>query len=346
MKKIAFFCCALLALGFASCDDKSDLGTIQTNPQLPEVTAADLVPALSNEMAASSINLNGLTEIAAISAPEIENLPAGAEVVFDMELATKADFSNATTLPVVDGKVSAEAWDAYYREMLGMNNKPQANYVRFLAYYMMGSQKVRVGNLDTFYGSHAMTVTPVTFEYKAAKVYVNDTDFVYIPNVSGDGKYYQGMVQLDAKKYYFNVDGTFYGKDGSNVVEGKTPFTVSAAGMYIVELNMDKGTAKATQARSVGAIGDFNKWAKQVNLIQNSSNPYLYEGVVEFVEPTGEANTFKFRFNNNNTLTLGGYQYDLLFGGVNMEVPGVGTYSVTLDFSVLPYKYTYTPVAI
>lgn len=266
MKKIAFFCCALLALGFASCDDKSDLGTIQTNPQEPAVSADAVVPALSAEFAGTTLNLNTVAaQIGGISNPEIENLPAGAEVVYEMQLATKADYSNATILEVENGKVSAEAWNTYYRETLGMNNTPLPNYIRFAAYFVQGTQRYRVGTENTWYGAKQIVVTPKKFEYPVMTVNTPEGNF-QLADFAGDGALYTGIGYITSD-YTFTFDGKTYGKKtNSTLVEGTTPCTVRNASLYIVEFNPEKLSYKATQVRSLGAIGDFNNWARQSNL--------------------------------------------------------------------------------
>lgn len=339
MKKIAFFCCALLALGFASCDDKSDMGMAQVNPQLPAVDASELQPVISSEVSGAALNLNGLNQIDVISNPAIENLPAGTEIVYDMEVASKADFSDAATIPVVDGKVSAAAWNSYFRETLGMNNRTQANYIRFLAYFVNGTQRYRVGDLDTFYGTHELAVTPVAFEYPVIKCNIEGETPMYLADFDGDGALYQGLIDLTgSKNFTFTIDGKEYGLgSGSSLAEGNTPCTVKTAAVYIVNVEAKDGKYSFTtvQVRNFGAIGDFTNWTKQTNLTQAGRT---YTGDVDFGDAAG--GEFKFRMSNNNSYTLGGYQYDLLFGGANMIVPGAGTYTITVDFAKFPYTFT------
>lgn len=342
MKKIAFFCCALLALGFASCDEKPDLGTPQVNPQLPAVDASELQPALSSELASGAVDLASVAEIPAISNPAIENMPAGASVEYEMELATKADFSNAVALPVTDGKVSAAEWNAYYRETLGNNNTPMVNYVRFAAYFVQGTQRVRVGDLDNWYGTKQITVTPQAFAYEMATVN-SDAGATQIANFSGDGKTFTGFVLIDSE-YTFTYKGVTYGKKSSTALEAgsTTPCTVSTPALYLIEFVYEEEKActfKASQIRSFGAIGDFNKNAKQVNLTQSGR---VFKGEVDFGETLPESNQFRFRMNNNNGVVLGGFQYDLIPGGAMMDVPGEGVYELTVDLSKIPYVYSYT----
>lgn len=345
MKKIAFFCCALFALGFASCDDKSDMGIFQTNSQLPAVSASDVKPELAAALGGSTLDLNGVSQIDAVSAPAIEDMPAGAELVFEMQLATKADFSDAVVIPVKDGKVSADEWNTYYRDHLGMNNTPLTNYVRFAAYFDQGTQRVRVGEIDDWYFSKALTVTPKSFTYPMATVMTPDGEAAswQIADFTGDGAKYAGFAYIK-KDFTIVLDGVTYGKKGSNGLEAgsTTPCTVSSEGLYMVEINYDADkdnrTFKTTLVRSFGAIGDFNKWARQVNLTRNGTK---FTGDVDFGQYLETANTFRFRMSNNNNLTLGGFMLDLIPGGEAMEIPGEGVYTLTVDISKIPYTYTF-----
>lgn len=327
MKKIAFFCCALLALGFASCDDKSDLGMVQTNPQLPQVEASALKVTLLPEMAASAVSLGGIEGVpAVITDGEVANLPAGYEVAYEMELATKADYSNSTIIPVENKRVSAAAWNEYFREQIGMNNAPVTNYVRFAAYFVNGTQRVRVGGPNNWYYSRAITVYPAEFTYPTLTVKAAEGNYKIV-DFGGNGTSYQGFAMLNGD-YSIDVNG--------KVVTGNA----KNAGLYFVDLSIDteKDTrkVKVTQVKNLGAMGDFNKWAKQSNLTQNG---LVFTGDVDFGETLEDKNEFKFRMSNNNSLTLGGYQTDLLPGGANMPVPGPGVWTITVDLSSIPYTY-------
>jgi len=337
MKKIAFFCCALLALGFASCDDKSDLGTIQTNPQLPGVEASDLNPETSAELQKSAIDLNAFSEIPAISTPEVENLPAGASVAYEMHVATKADFSDATVIPVENGKVSADAWNEYFRENLGMSNMAEPNYIRFAAYFVQGTQRYRAGDVNTWYASKSIKVTPKSFTYDMATVRT-DLGNYQLANFAQDGTAYTGVMQLTSE-YTFTINGKTYGrKNASTLEEGTTPCTVRKAGVYVVEFNSEALTYKATEIKTFGAIGDFNKRARQVNLTREDGK-LIYKGDVDFGDNAGTF--FKFRCSNNNNYQFGGYRTDLILGGQDLEVPGAGVYTLTVDLSKIPYSYTF-----
>ena len=58
MKKLGIFCAALLALGFASCDDKSDLGVAQVNPQETVMSANGVTVEYGSALVADQLNLD------------------------------------------------------------------------------------------------------------------------------------------------------------------------------------------------------------------------------------------------------------------------------------------------
>ena len=142
MKKLGIFCAALLALGFASCDDKSDLGVAQVNPQETVMSANGVTVEYGSALVADQLNLDTFDggEIPVINLVSAQDLPEGAAVSFEMQLASKADYSDAVTLPVENGAVQKQAWDDFFRATLGRSPKAKDNYVRFAAYISYDGQ--------------------------------------------------------------------------------------------------------------------------------------------------------------------------------------------------------------
>lgn len=60
MKKSLLYCSALLVLGFAACDDKSDLGVMQTNPQETIMSADGVSVSIASQIESGSVNLEQL----------------------------------------------------------------------------------------------------------------------------------------------------------------------------------------------------------------------------------------------------------------------------------------------
>ena len=74
----------LTAVGFAACDDKSDLGIEQKNPQEAIMEANGLTVAWQTPLQGSSIDLNQFVDqaIPVISTVETKDLPADATVEY------------------------------------------------------------------------------------------------------------------------------------------------------------------------------------------------------------------------------------------------------------------------
>lgn len=170
MKKLGIFCAALLALGFASCDDKSDLGIAQTNPQETVMSAEGVTVQFGEGIKGSTLNLPTYlnynenqpgTPIPVIELVEAKDLPEGATISYVMQLSADENFSNPANIEVKDGCVSPEEWDAWYRGALGKSPKAKDNWVRFAAYISYNGQLNRVGTEDTWFAAKKLLVTPV-----------------------------------------------------------------------------------------------------------------------------------------------------------------------------------------
>lgn len=173
MKKLGIFCAALLALGFASCDDKSDLGIAQVNPQETVMSANGVTVDFGSGIAGNTLDLNQYldysqnkpgTPIPVIKLTEAKDLPEGAVVSFTMQLADNENFDNATTLAVKDGSVSPEEWDTWFRNALGKSPAAKDNWVRFAAYISYNGQLSRVGTEQTWFATKKLTVTPIPLD--------------------------------------------------------------------------------------------------------------------------------------------------------------------------------------
>lgn len=184
MKKLGIFFVSLLALGFVSCDDESDLGIQQSNPQEAIMSANGLTVEYGDALKLDKINLADYegTTIPVINIVSVENLPENSEVEFKMEVATDENFSNAIALKVVDGAVACADWDNAFRAMIGKAPFERDNYVRISAYVVEGTSKVRLGNADTYYAAKKMAVTPIDLNIHVEEAYyligsINNWDF-------------------------------------------------------------------------------------------------------------------------------------------------------------------------
>ena len=136
-----------------------------------------------------------------------------------------------------------------------------------------------------------------------------------------------------------NWDGINYGNAGEGVLStdgGAGNLTVAEPGLYWLHVNLAALTYEATLVKTIGLIGDAtpNGWGASTALTPSADN-LVWTGEVTF-----GAGEFKFRANNEWTITLGGSMDDLQQDGGNLASPGAGTYAVTLDLSKLPYTCT------
>lgn len=104
-------------------------------------------------------------QIPVIELVSAEDLPEGANVSFEMQLASKADYSDAVTIPVENGAVSAQVWDETFRSQLGRSPKAKDQYVRFASYISYNGQLMRVGTTDTWFAAKKLSVTPVPMDF-------------------------------------------------------------------------------------------------------------------------------------------------------------------------------------
>lgn len=168
-----------MMLGFAACDDKSDLGVEQTNPQETVMSAEGVTVDFGTALAGTALDLNDYKDkpIPVIRLVEAKDLPEGATVSFTMELAANPDFTNAVTLDAPDGSVNTQEWDNFFRAQLGRSPKAKTNYVRFAAYINQDSgingkiQRVRVGGEDTWFATKEISVTPIPLDFTIEQKY-------------------------------------------------------------------------------------------------------------------------------------------------------------------------------
>lgn len=164
MKKLNIFLMMALALGFTSCEEEWVEALPQQNDQEALFTAEDFV---ANNTLASAITLTEATADEVFPVAEfvsVTNLPAGATVEFAMEMAKNEDFSDAVKVNVTNDANAATAkvadLQAAYLAVQGRNPEARVVNVRYAAYVVNGTEKVRVNGLDKYFGQSKVTVTP------------------------------------------------------------------------------------------------------------------------------------------------------------------------------------------
>lgn len=158
---------------------------------------------------------------------------------------------------------------------------------------------------------------------------------------TSDYKTYQGFVFIQNQFKLTDAPdwnhGNYGGSDGK-LVNGGSNILVSPDDLYYVTADIPNMTYKTVQIKAIGMTGsattpewnpsDAVVFTFDANTKTATATTTLKDGEVKFV------------FNNGWDINLGGTADDLVEGGANLAV-SAGTYTITLDFSSLPYKATF-----
>lgn len=175
---------------------------------------------------------------------------------------------------------------------------------------------------------------------------------------------YFGFVHLDGSFRLTDRpsrDGMVWGKgDENNSIKlngGNIPGP-SKGGLYWMNVNLASLTYSWIQIEGIGIVGSFNEEFQfdsedcYVTLTQDPSSVFIWTGEITFTDPNTE---WKIKTNTLNQSTGKvewgwnpnlGYRFeedpfsDLVNNGGNLPVPpqGIGTYNLTLDLTIIPYK--------
>lgn len=355
MKKYNIFLLSALALGFASCEDTSDLGIAQVNPQLPSIEIEGF--ALSG--VPSSVNLDATvnqTIPVATVASEPGNLPEGSTIKLTMQLANNADFANSTLFDVVNGCVSSDDWEEFILRSGIKSPENITNYIRFGAYVVDGTQMARLGDDNTWFGETAVTVTPVDLKLDVESSY-------YLVTTSGKTELNHSDVHVyddpifsitievsdDQLPYYWQIapgskvngsDADFYGVSETgdatalqgNLVLGSQKGELADAGKYTITANMLNKTYSITKMVApetdyLWTPGPANGWGFENNMLLSNLNDGSFGG---YVYVDGE---FKLCAQPNWDLNWGLNGGVMTPGGDNIKVDPSGLYYVRANFN-------------
>ena len=150
---------------------------------------------------------------------------------------------------------------------------------------------------------------------------------------------YVGFANLSPSGFKFTSaadwDHTNYGDAGDGKLStdgGAGNLTVAEKGLYWCNVNIAALTWTATKIETIGVIGGFNGWSESLPL--TSEDGLIWAGTITL----NEGDEYKFRCNNDWAINLGGAdEYNLVPDGANLKAPATGTFTITLDLSVVPY---------
>lgn len=360
MKKLNILLSAALVLGLAACDDKSDLGIMQTNPQLELMTADGVTVAYGDDVAGDALSLAAHKDgnINVIKLVEAKDLPEGATISYVMEIATKDDFSDARQLEVKNDAVAANDWENVYLDIIGKSPLPQTNWIRFAAYVHDGNAIARLGGRDFYYATKSLTVTPYDLQLPieasynlvaAGQTYVmdhsskhqyDDPIFSYILDVTADqaNNGLEWYITTDGGQEYGISDVNEPEDESGSLMEDGVHGVITKAGTVKVEVNMLDLTYSITNAFPyIYTPGPANGWGFENNMLLGTTDYINYTGFVyvdgEF-KMTGQAGW--------DPLNWGGDgEGNLVRGGDNIKVDPSGLYYVTANLNDLKYTLTH-----
>ena len=150
---------------------------------------------------------------------------------------------------------------------------------------------------------------------------------------------YYGFANLSTGGFKFTSAADWshinYGDAGEGKLStdgGAGNLTVPESGLYWCDVNIAALTWSATKIETIGVIGSFNGWAESLAL--TSEDGLFWTGTITL----NEGDEYKFRCNNDWAINLGGEdEYTLVPNGANLKAPATGTFTITLDLSVVPY---------
>jgi len=192
----------------------------------------------------------------------------------------------------------------------------------------------------TAYGSDVSITTAPDVYYLVGSVNGWDNHGLYLANLGNDIHVaYQYLDDAAEFKIFPGRDSwdNGWGRDGDTpgtlVADGGNiksvdEATYSGPGFYEIKFDVGNGTVALTTV-TWGVIGDgIGSWDTDIDLTYNQDSK-TWEGQVDFLA-TG---AYKFRANDGWDINIGGALDNLVHNGGNIDVPGAGTWNVTLDIS-------------
>ena len=265
----------------ASCKEDIEPSTPQHNPQEPILNAAqdisaELTGALAEATAQENptvLNLQAYNEpeatIPVFKLTKAENLPAGSEVVYKLQISDTEDFAKSATLvpTLADDIYSIDAakWNEAQMEVFGKTDKVVDVYYRVPAYVSLEGTEYRISDSDTSADWYAFSgkfqEKRMDFSYTLAQNYyamgtANGAEFTH-----GDGDVYDNpnftftfeVTEAQAAGAGYSIlvrpdneadHAKWYGFDAENntLVEGGNALVVKNAGPYKLDINVEKLT--------------------------------------------------------------------------------------------------------
>lgn len=359
--------------GFVACDDKSDLGMMQVNPQGPVMEADGVAIAFGSDIAGTTLDLNNFEgkTIKVVDITKAE-LPENTSLSVVMQVSPDQDFANHTDLPVTDGSVDANRWINYLRTVKSNSPEPMTNYIRFQLKAESQNSTAIVGG--EYVGEKELEVVSyivIEENYYLCGSYLGDNKidqavkmdrsnrdryedpvFSLLVDVTADqaaAGYTWRVVpesQLNAANFdkCYGASGDVTAADG-NLVEGGEPIVITTEGGRKIQVNMEyKSYDVYFTFETLYTPGPANGWGFEDNmLLYNTGNYVDYQGFVYVDEQfkfTAQADWNPLNWGvpkGTETIELAGH---LAPGGDNIKVENSGLYWIHTNMTLLTYEMT------
>lgn len=150
-----------------------------------------------------------------------------------------------------------------------------------------------------------------------------------------------GEFKITDRPAWGGIEWSYGGEEGKIAKGAPGNIPGPENGLYWMNVNIANDTYSLLKINTIGVIGSFagNNWASDYVELTPSEDFLVWTADVEFTDANTE---WKFRTNGDwgDNPNLGVGENGLSLNGGNMPAPGVGTYTVTLDLSTVPYQYT------
>lgn len=377
MKKSLIFCSALALMSFVACDDKSDLGQMQVNPQEPLMNADGVAASLVAPMSGGVVDIKNYENqvIPTLQCSVDESVPEGATPLFEIEVSKNEDFSGSITLPltaVSDNTygVNAADLDGAFRDIFGKAPYAKTFHTRVLGYLSQDRQIVRLGGDNFYYSTEDLTVTPIDLGIEVEEAYylvgtINNWDLATAVKFShSDQSQYDDPVftlavdipaEFESAGWWWKIvpesafqagswNGLFGTKtDGDSslegvLVEGGQAGALKVAGQYLFTINMLDCTYEVSQAiPMLYTPGNGNGW----NFESGMLNTWNYADYFGFAHLNGD-------FKITDRPTWGGIEWSagaeegtIAIGAPgNIPGPSDGLYWLNVNIAALTYNTT------
>lgn len=176
------------------------------------------------------------------------------------------------------------------------------------------------------WGAHWMPLT--TTNYMEYYGFLNlGTQFKFAPQEGWGGDFGSSLPLEESEK-----DGVY--NYSGEINRASDNIQIAHSGLYFACLNAATWNLSLQGINSWGIIGDFNDWSADVKMTPSED---LYTWTAELTVEAGQS--WKFRANGAWTVNLGGQPDALWYNGDNITLDA-GTYTITLDLSTYPAKFT------